>query len=63
MYDCLWPVTCRIWGVTKLVSEHDLKVDDCTRVHLVALVDYRCYYGVGVTRGPNNIDFDVCFID
>ena len=28
-----------------------------------SLVDYRCYYGVGVTRGPNNIDIDVCLID
>ena len=24
----------RIWDVTKLVSEHGLEVDDCTRVHL-----------------------------
>ena len=23
-----------IWGVTKLVSEHGLEVDDSTRVHL-----------------------------
>ena len=34
MYVCLWPVTFRIWGVTKLVSEHGLEVDDSTRVHL-----------------------------
>ena len=26
----------RFWGVTKLVSEHGLEVDDCTRVHLAA---------------------------
>ena len=26
----------RIWGVTKLVSEHGLEVDDCTLVHLAA---------------------------
>ena len=26
-------------------------------------VGYRCYYGVGVMRGPNNIEIDVCFID
>ena len=26
----------RIWGVTKLVSEHGLEVDDSTRVHLEA---------------------------
>ena len=25
-----------IWGVTKLVSEHGLEVDDCTRVHFAA---------------------------
>ena len=36
MYVCLWPVTSRIWGVTKLVSEHGLEVDDSTRVHLEA---------------------------
>ena len=24
------------WGVTKLVSEHGLEVDDCTLVHLEA---------------------------
>ena len=36
MYVCLWPVTFRIWGVTKFVSEHSLEVDDCTRVHLAA---------------------------
>ena len=36
MYVCLWSVTSRIWGVTKLVSEHGLEVNDCTRVHLVA---------------------------
>ena len=36
MYVCLWPVTSRIWGVTKLVSEHGLDVDDSTRVHLAA---------------------------
>ena len=34
MYVCLWPVPSRIWGVIKLVSEHDLEVDDGTRVHL-----------------------------
>ena len=34
MYVCLWPVTSRIWGVTKLVSEHGLEVDYSTRVHL-----------------------------
>ena len=26
----------RIWGVIKLVSEHGLEVDDCTRIHLEA---------------------------
>ena len=26
----------RIWGVTKLISEHDLEIDDSTRVHLEA---------------------------
>ena len=26
----------RIWDVTKLVSEHGLEVDDCTRVQLAA---------------------------
>ena len=26
----------RIWGVTKLVSEHGLEVDDSTCVHLAA---------------------------
>ena len=36
MYVCLWPVTSRIWGVTKLVSEYGLEVDDCTCVHLAA---------------------------
>ena len=36
MYVCLWPVTSRIWGVTKLVSEHGLDVDYSTRVHLEA---------------------------
>ena len=36
MYICLWPVTSRIWGVTKLVSEHGLEVDDCARGHLAA---------------------------
>ena len=36
MYVFLWPVTSRIWGVTKLVSEYDLEVDDGTRVHLAA---------------------------
>ena len=36
MYVCLWPVTSRIWGVTKLVSKHGLEVDDCTHVHLAA---------------------------
>ena len=36
MYICLWPVISRIWGVTKLVLEHGLKVDDSTRVHLEA---------------------------
>ena len=36
MYVYLWPVTSRIWGVTKLVSEHGLEVDDSTRVHLEA---------------------------
>ena len=34
MYVCLWLVTFGIWSVTKLVSEHGLEVDDCTRVHL-----------------------------
>ena len=34
MYVCLWPVTSQIWSVIKLVSEHDLEVDDNTRVHL-----------------------------
>ena len=64
MYVCLWPVTSRIWGVTKLVSEHGLEVDDSTCVHLAAVsVSYRCCYGVGVMRGPNNIEIDVCFID
>ena len=24
----------RIWGATKLLSEHDLEVDDYTRIHL-----------------------------
>ena len=36
MYVCLWSVTSRIWGVTKLVSEHGLEVDNGTRVHLAA---------------------------
>ena len=36
MYVFLWPVTSRIWGVTKLVSEHGLEVDDSRRVHLEA---------------------------
>ena len=36
MYVCLWPITSRIWGVTKLVSEHGLEFDDSTRVHLEA---------------------------
>ena len=36
MYVCLWPVTSRIWGVTKLVLEPGLEVDDNTRVHLEA---------------------------
>ena len=36
MYVCLWPVTSRIWSGTKLVSEHDLEIDDSTRVHLEA---------------------------
>ena len=36
MYVCLWPVTSRIWGMAKLVSEHGLEVDDCTGVHLAA---------------------------
>ena len=64
MYVCLWPVTSRIWGVTKLVSEHGLEVDDSTRVILQRIsVGYKCYYGVGVMRGPNNIEIDVCFID
>ena len=36
MYVCLWPVTSRIWGVTKLVSKHGLEVDDSTRVHVEA---------------------------
>ena len=36
MYVCLWPITSRIWGVTKLVAEHGLEVDDGTHVHLAA---------------------------
>ena len=36
MYVYLWPVTPRIWDVTKLASEHDLEVDDYTHVHLAA---------------------------
>ena len=44
--------------MTKLVLKHGLEVDECTRVHLEAdpLSVYRYYYGVGVRRGPNNID-------
>ena len=36
MYVCFWPVTSRIWDVIKLVSEHGLKINDCTCVHLTA---------------------------
>ena len=32
MYVCLWPITNPDLGVTKLVSEHDLTVDDGTCV-------------------------------
>ena len=50
--------------MTKLVSEHGLEVDDSTRVHLAAdLCRLQMCYGVGVMRGPNNIEIDVCFID
>ena len=35
MFASGWSHT-RIWGVTKLVSEHGLEVDDSTRVHLEA---------------------------
>ena len=54
----------RIWGVTKLVSEHGLEVDDSTCVHLAAdLCRLQMLLWVGVMRGPNNIEIDVCFID
>ena len=51
--------------MTKLVLEHGLEVDDCTRVHLAAdpLSVTDVTMGVGVTREPNNVDITVCFID
>ena len=60
MYVCLWPVISLIWGVTKLVLEHGLEVDD-GKPRNGSLVGYECYHGIGVTRGPNNIDIEVCF--
>ena len=36
IYFLLVGHTLRIWDVTKLVSEHGLEVNDCTRVHLEA---------------------------
>ena len=64
MYVCFWPVTSRIWGVTKLVSEHGLEVDDSTRVHLAAdLCQLQRLLWGRSNEGPNNIEFDVCFID
>ena len=32
MYVFLWSITSRIWGVTKLISEHGLEVDDSTLI-------------------------------